>query len=173
MDRTNRLDAWRIQKKLTCSGLGKRVGADHSQISRICAGKRGPGRDLAVRIQVLTGIPITYWSRPSKRRTASPKAWGHMYPAQGTEASFHTGPEVTCSADIVRDSSSELSSAQHQADALAPLAARWVTPAEPNIPPLLGLALTAVVIVGLAWGACEVLRWARTRTIRLSRDSLP
>jgi hypothetical protein len=67
-------------------------------------------------------------------------------------------PEVTCSADIVQDSSTGLSSAWHQAEALAPLAARWVGPAEPNIPPLLGLALAAVVIVGLAWGACEALR---------------
>jgi hypothetical protein len=81
-----------------------------------------------------------------------------MYPAQGTQTSFQSGSERTFSADIVQESSTELSSAQRQAEALAPLAARWVTPAEPTVPPLLGLALTAVVIVGLAWVACEVLR---------------
>ena len=64
---------WRIRKELSQGEMADRLGVSQKRLSQIECGSGVPGRDLAVRIEDMTGIAVREWSA-SEDEVSEPKA---------------------------------------------------------------------------------------------------
>lgn len=62
------LQRWAAKNDAGPRALAMRLDADPGQLSRILAGLRKPGVDLACRIEDATGIPVREWTRAARGR---------------------------------------------------------------------------------------------------------
>lgn len=66
------LAAFLKRENLTQGALAEKVELDRTEVSHILARRRNPGRDSALAIQNITGIPAEWWGQ--KRRGRRKKA---------------------------------------------------------------------------------------------------
>jgi plasmid maintenance system antidote protein VapI len=71
MTSRNPLARYLKKHNLSYAAFGRLTGAHRSQIHRCATDERGPGRDLALRIEKVTegDVPVSSWSRRSRRVT--------------------------------------------------------------------------------------------------------
>lgn len=62
---------WMERRGLNQRQASEIVEIDHTYLNHIVSGRRLPGRDLAVRIERKTGIPVEIWSTEVDEPTAS------------------------------------------------------------------------------------------------------
>jgi transcriptional regulator with XRE-family HTH domain len=62
MDGPVRLKRWLERREIAQVDFARTVGASRCYVNQWCSGARRPGRDLAVRIQELTRIPVAAWT---------------------------------------------------------------------------------------------------------------
>ena len=65
------LAEWKVRRSLNLTEMAEELGLTKGFASMLIKGKRVPGRDKAVTIERLTGIPVAAWALT--RRTVSPK----------------------------------------------------------------------------------------------------
>jgi plasmid maintenance system antidote protein VapI len=56
-----RLTEWMARREIGVVALSRRLGVEHGQVSRIVAGKRPPSLDVAIGLEIVTGIPVSAW----------------------------------------------------------------------------------------------------------------
>ena len=59
---SEQLVAWIERSRLTQSEAGEQLGLHRSTLNKILNGKRRPGRENAILIQRVAGIPVEAWS---------------------------------------------------------------------------------------------------------------
>lgn len=57
-----RLAQYRDRSRLKQYELARLIGVTDSYLSQLLSGRRKPGRDIAIRIEAQTGIPVQSWS---------------------------------------------------------------------------------------------------------------
>lgn len=64
----NPLAVWLNERGETLVEFGAKVGANNGTISRLVRGERGPSLHLALAIERETGIPVSSWAEPRRRK---------------------------------------------------------------------------------------------------------
>ena len=59
------IEAWRLSLHLTKTEAARRLRMNPATYSRISRGALKPGRDKAVEISQIAGVPVPAWSNPS------------------------------------------------------------------------------------------------------------
>jgi transcriptional regulator with XRE-family HTH domain len=64
-----RLAEYRKRSKLNQRELARLIGITDAYLSQVLSGKRFPGRENALLIERLTGVPVESWSEPRRGKT--------------------------------------------------------------------------------------------------------
>ena len=56
----HKLRIWMVERRLLVKEVAYDLDCSPNYLSRVCGGKQRPGRDLAVKIAVLTGDQVPY-----------------------------------------------------------------------------------------------------------------
>ncbi len=71
---TDLLADWMTRRTLNRTELAELFGCDLSYITKLLNGTRQPGRDLSVKIEALTGIPVKAWASRELDNSDEPEA---------------------------------------------------------------------------------------------------
>lgn len=67
------LDAWRLRSKQNQRALAVALGISDGYLSQILSGLRRPKLELLLRIEALTGVPVSSWVDTKRGRSGNAK----------------------------------------------------------------------------------------------------
>ena len=82
-----RLTEYRKRSKMNQRTLARLIGITEAYLSQVLSGKRFPGRENALLIERLTGVPVESWSEPARGESVHAPAHGASKPHIARELS--------------------------------------------------------------------------------------